>query len=276
MVPSVMSSWLHHPDVSLPVVKRRVAEEFLEMLMLAGDLIVTRGWAITRSRGFPSTAAYHQAVYRLRRKGLVAWRKGAKGAGLLVTEQGRDGLAAIYQPWKEWRREWGRRWYLLVYDVPESDRHYRNELRRFLKRLRMGYLQHSVWISPDDIRPDYDDLCKAASVSDYAVLFEARTVLGMPASTIVQSAWDFDVLAKRHRWYQKEAAQAMKRIEAGSCTLAQIVQIQRMDLAAYRAVMEEDPLLPQSLWPEGYLGPDIYESHRTLQRQIIQKLRRQS
>ena len=60
------------------------------------------------------------------------------------------------RPEKFWNRKWDGIWYVLAYDVPEPQRSYRESLRRFLQRLRMGGLQGSGWVSPrgsDAVRP---------------------------------------------------------------------------------------------------------------------------
>ena len=56
----------HHPDLSLPIVRRRIAEELLDLLFGVGEIVATRGRALTWSRSFPSRDSYNSAMYRLR------------------------------------------------------------------------------------------------------------------------------------------------------------------------------------------------------------------
>ncbi len=71
-----MWQWFHHPGFSLPVVRRRVGEELLDLLLMTGEWLATRGRSLTWNRSFPSTLAYDGARRRLCRAGLVAYRRG--------------------------------------------------------------------------------------------------------------------------------------------------------------------------------------------------------
>ena len=181
----------YHPDLSLPVVRRRVGDELLDLIFGLGELALTRGWSAI-SVDERERATYHSAVYRLKKRGLIV----SKGDDLrrpvfALSESGQVYSSMIRRPEKAWNTKWGGRWYILLYDVPESSRSYRDTLRAFLKRLRMGCLQKSVWVTPFDIRPEYSDLVEAARIDAYAHLLEARTVLGQSSAEIVGMAWDF-------------------------------------------------------------------------------------
>jgi len=138
--------------------------------------------------------------------GLVAYRRGAgKEPVLRLTAKGKRATDDIFCPERWWQRRWSGVWYLMVYDIPETQRSYRNVLRQFLRQLRIGRLQGSVWITPRDIRPEYNDLVKAAGIESYAYLFEARTVLGLPTELVVRSAWPTDLLKQCQQWYCENA-----------------------------------------------------------------------
>ena len=63
----------HDPDISMPVVRRRVAEEMLELIGGLGEMLVTGGRSILWHRMYPAKrpASYHSAIYRLKKLGLV-------------------------------------------------------------------------------------------------------------------------------------------------------------------------------------------------------------
>jgi DNA-binding transcriptional regulator PaaX len=189
----------HHPDISLPVVRRRIGLELLEMLELLGDVTASGAWAFLRNRSAPSREAYNRAVSRLSTQGLIVRGNGLDTPSLKISTEGADSLETYLRPDKWWQKKWSGIWYLLVYDVPEVDRSYRNVLRQFLNTQRMGCFQKSVWITPHDIRPQYADLESAAALGTFACLFEARTVLGMPSVKVVLESWDFDRLFEIHR-----------------------------------------------------------------------------
>lgn len=259
----------HHPDLSPTVLRRRAADEFLDFLYEVGDLTRLRHRYFTHAWDYPSRTAYFRAVYRLRDKGLVAYRReGGRNPVIRLTGKGKASRPDAFRPEQRWSRRWNKLWYVLVYDVPEKDRGYRNVLRSFLKRMQMGRLQGSVWVTPDDIRPDYDDLIKAAAVDNFAFLFEARTVLGQKAEMVVRSAWDIEQLEALQGDYCRTTSANLDRLRSGSVRQEDLLRLARRNLSAYLRVMRDDPLLPRPLWPTNYLGPETLRLHRELVREL--------
>jgi len=252
----------HHPDICLPVVQRRLGLELLETLEFLGDMAVHHVHALMRNRSYPNRASYYNAVGRLSKLGLVVRDQGLDTPRLRISEQGAGSLADYLRPDKWWGRKWNGIWYLLVYDVPEADRPYRNVLRRFLRQQRMGCFQKSVWITPRDIRPEYSDLEEAAAVDVFACLFEACTVLGMPSEKVVRESWDFDALygvQKRFCDIYSENLRILR--EAVSPGLDALIRLATEEIDAYRSAFVNDPLLPEGLLPATYMGRQAYSLH---------------
>lgn len=263
----------HHPDISLPVVRRRVGMELLEMLDFLGDVAAHGAWAFLRNRSCPNRSSYYNAVSRLSKLGLVVKEQGLDTPRLRISDEGEGTLDTYLHPDKWWNRKWNGIWYLLVYDVPEADRPYRNTLRQFLKRQRMGCFQKSVWITPNDIRPQYSDLQAAAAVEVFACLFEARTVLGMPSEKVVWESWDFDRLydiQKRFCDIYCENLQILK--EATSPELDDLMRLAAEEIDAYHSAFVLDPLLPNQLLPRDYMGKQVYSLHLELAELIRKKI----
>lgn len=229
---------------------------------LAFEGVVTRGKALTWNRSFPRMTAYRQALHRLSKDGLIARRDMHGGSPAMeLTSTGRQRVSVEIMPELFWNKRWDGCWYVLMYDVPERERRYRNALNRFLTRMRMGCLQKSVFVSVRDIRPLFYDLDIAAAVAEYANLFEARTVLGQNDATIVARAWDFVGLHKVQSNYI-EACQARLCQPSKSIRFPALLDAMRNELVEYREAMQDDPLLPKTLWPSDYLGPQVVEMFR--------------
>ena len=212
--------------------------------------------------------AYRQALYRLRRDGLIARRDIRAGSPTMeLTSEGRRHISVEIMPERFWNQRWDGRWYILMYDVPERERRYRDALNRFLTRMRMGCLQKSVFVSVRDIRPLYYDLDIAAAVAEYANLFEARTVQGQSDAEVVARAWDFDRLRKIQANYL-EICQARLRQPFDAIPFSAVLDALRAELAEYREAMRSDPLLPKTLWPFDYLGPQVAAMFRRRMRRL--------
>lgn len=264
----------HNPDISLPVLRRQIGMELLEVLDILGEFLWRGAWAFFRPRCYPNDDAYRGAVYRLRKKGLIVCRgRGVNTPTMRITERGKALLGDARNPKRLWNAGWNGIWYVLAYDVPEREKKYRNALRYFLKSMRMGRLQRSVWITPRDIRPDYDDLNKAGSLNEFAFLFESKTVLGRRTVDVVSNAWDFDALGTKQRWYLDVCGGNLERVKKLEFRPEDLFTLAREESSAYTAVMENDPLLPRELWPRGYSGEAAYETHVRINKEIGKRLK---
>jgi phenylacetic acid degradation operon negative regulatory protein len=262
----------HHPDWSLPVVRRRAAEEWLDILAGIGEVLATQGRSVIWSKTYPTSGAYHSAMTRLRKNGLVV-RHDDDGnlPHLVLTEKAKQRRPAYASPEKLWNTRWNGIWYMLIFDVPESERHYRDTLRKFLKQLRMGCLQKSVWITPRDIRPQYDDLEKAASIHAVAYLLESHTVLHQDQIEMVQNAWDFKTLHKLQARYLEVFNDNLKRIDHGHSE-EELMDLLYLESEAYIQAIRTDPLLPAELHPKTYLGPQVWRLHNKLRAAVAHAL----
>ena len=266
------AAWLHHPQFCPRVLARRVTDEVLDLVFLLGRVVAVRGRYLPLARGF-KTNTYFMAAHRLRRQGLVVQRNIlGHTRELSLAPAGLQRVSATLQPERCWRQHWSGRWYVLVYDIPESRRRYRKVLRSHLKHLRFGNLQGSVWVSAWDIRPDFDDLSRAAGLSEYAFLFEAQTVLGQSGPALAAAAWDFHQLHQAHTWFLAALAETREQLSAGTWSADKLLALLREQQSAYLTVMEADPLLPAELWPDNYLGPQVYQAHENLARHILGQL----
>ena len=263
----------HHPDISIPVVRRRIGTELLEMLTILGDVAAHGAWAFLQNRSYPNPRAFDQAVGRLSKQGLIIKTQGLNTPILKISKKGTTSLETCLRPDKWWNKKWNGIWYILMYDVPEIDRAYRNVLRQFLNHQRMGCFQKSVWLTPHDIRPQYSDLEKAASIEIFACLFEAKTVLGMPSKKIVSASWDFDRLFKIQQRFcdvYKENLALLRQPTLPS--MENLMRLATEEMDAFRSAFILDPLLPDALLPREYKGKEAYNFHQKITNQIRRSL----
>jgi len=240
----------------------------LDLIAWYGLIVLTYGRPFGRG-GFSSKQAYGNAVRRLRDAGLIAYRRKADREQILIlTPEGDARLSDAFKPGLFWDRKWNGFWYVLVYDIPEKRRQYRDSLRGFLERLRMGCLQRSVWVSARDMRPQYDDLAKAAAAEWISFLFEATAVLGRESGDIVSEAWDFDRLSAIHSWYLSVYKHNLNAVRNGKLQEDLLYKLAREEISAYQSAMWEDPLLPRELIPRGYRGFDVFALHKDFVREV--------
>ena len=252
----------HHPDLCLTVIRRRITEEALNLIAETAITLVSRGRNLWQPY-YPTCSAYHSAMHRLRKTGLIAYRRtGGKTPVLRLTAEGESRILPACRRRPPWPSSWNGIWYLLIYDVPEKERAYRDVLRSFLRKQRMGCLQKSAWITPLDIRPEYDDLSRAGAVDDFSFLWETRTVLGRDSQDIVETAWRMSRLHEYQRHYLEIFGQNLKQVEVGNPSSDDLCALVRDEYQAYLTMMDADPFLPRPLWPTDYLGEKAWNFHR--------------
>lgn len=259
----------HHPDWSLPVIRRRASEEWLDILSGIGEILATHGRSVLWSKTYPTEKAFLSAQHRLRQSGLLVHVE-AKGTlpHLTLTDAAKARQPACLQPEAFWNTKWKGIWYTLIFDVPEKERHFRDSLRRHLKRMRMGCLQKSVWITPRDIRPEYADLEKGAAAGTVAYLLESRTVLHLDQQEMVQNAWDFHRLFELQSRYIDVFTENLRLLDRPTHSEEDLMALLYQESEAYLQAMRLDPLLPGTLLPSDYKGRAVWDLRRRLRKKV--------
>ena len=98
---------------------------------------------------------FYVSVSKLKKRGYLTknastfrlTRKGEKEAFFAHL----DAQTILYKPRK---RKWDGQWRMIIFDVPEKKRRYRDYLRQMLKTLGFKELQKSTWVTPYPI-PDF-------------------------------------------------------------------------------------------------------------------------
>lgn len=168
-----------------------------------------------------------------------------------LTEEGRRVALGGRDPIAEWSRAWDGRWRLLLFDLPVDKTGLRMQLWRSLRARHFGYLQGSVWVTPDSSTMLREILADGAVQAESSLLIEGRPAGGESDQEIVDGAWDFEQVNRHYQQY----LDFMRKPPPGGPPLVRWAEREnRLWLAAFRA----DPLLPQSLLPKDYLGKEAY------------------
>ncbi|MBI2633440.1 MAG: CRISPR-associated endonuclease Cas2 [Parcubacteria group bacterium] len=96
----------------------------------------------------------------LRRRGLVKVEKRNNQIYISLTQKGKDAAGKLQIDYLEIKKskKWDKKWRIVIFDIPQSKRIYREALRGKLKQLGFYRLQQSIWIHPFDCRAEIEIL----------------------------------------------------------------------------------------------------------------------
>jgi len=178
-----------------------------------------------------------------------------------LTEQGRLLALGGRDPEAAWNRSWDGQWRLVVFDLPETKSTLRTRLRRFLKDHGFGYLQNSVWITPDPLGKLLRDWSGGHTVESLITL-EARPSSGESNSAIVLGAWGFDYINRLYARYLRVLENPPKQRATTAEAAEALRRWARMEREAWLQVVSTDPLLPDALLPDGYRGREAWQKRQ--------------
>lgn len=246
---------------------KAATEEFLYLLMWTTEFLIRPSWR-TLDDSFEAWA-YRQGLSRrlreLERLKLIEsrCRSGQKRIYRLTAAGRRIALAGV-DPVQRWTRRWDGRWRLILFDVPESENRERVHLRRTLRRLGFGYLQHSVWLSPDPLEAIRGQLVGLKTDVESLTLFEGQPCGGETDRDLVAGAWDFAVIAQRYEAWERVADSVPALTAATRANPANLRAWAARERAAWGAIVACDPFLPESLLPAHYRGRSAWERRANL------------
>jgi DNA-binding transcriptional regulator PaaX len=247
---------VHDPTVKLQT------EEFLYEVLWMADTILNPTWNNLLDN-FETWAARKGLLRRLheleRRRFLERSPTAALERVLQLTESGRLHALGGRDPEACWARPWDRRWRLVIFDVPTNRNSARCRLRRHFRARHFGYLQDSVWISPDPMNEERQ-LLQGAKVDVESLLFlEAHPCGGESDADIAAGAWDFTRINEAYTRYLAVLKKHPRRETRGDFARRAIQAWIRNEQSAWLEAIELDPLLPKCLCPTGYLGPKAWD-----------------
>jgi phenylacetic acid degradation operon negative regulatory protein len=232
-------------------------EEFLNLLLWSADLLA-------RPTFRNLTDSYESWAYR---NGLLRQMSKLEQRHLLerdprapddrmyrLTWQGRLHALGGRDPQARWSREWDGRWRLVLFDVPKTQNTHRDRLRRYLRDKGFGYVQNSVWITPDSLETERQILVGGKINVESLLLLEARPCAGESDAEIVAGAWDFEAINRHYAQYLQilgEHPGGALRNEAAAKALLRWGSAER---GAWLEAVTNDPLLPERILPPDYLG----------------------
>jgi phenylacetic acid degradation operon negative regulatory protein len=147
-------------------------------------------------------------------------------------------------------RPWNGQWLIFIISLPDTQRAIRTKLYRALRWAGYGAPSAGLWVNPHfDRLSETGELIRRFQLHDVAYVFTGETnELGVTVETLVQSAWDWELIDHEYDLMLKRVA-ALQPRTAQSTFLAHCGLIQEWQQLPFI-----DPGLPRELLPIGWRG----------------------
>jgi phenylacetic acid degradation operon negative regulatory protein len=251
-------------------------EEFLNFLLWSADRLARPTFrSLTDSyEGWAYRNGLRRQVATLEKQQLLERDASAPDDRFYrLTAQGRLHVLGGRDPEEQWARPWDGRWRLVLFDVPTRQNAQRERLRRYLRNNGFGYLQNSVWITPDPLAEERRILGDGKINVESLLLLEARPCAGESDAEIVAGAWDFQRINRRYARQLKvldERPTGALRNDAAAKALRRWAVAER---EAWLDAVTNDPLLPGRILPSDYLGQQAWRRRLEALRDAGRQLR---
>ena len=266
---------MQHELVHAPGVNPKT-EEFLNFLLWSAELLV-RPTFRNLTDSYESWAYRNgllKQMTRLEQQQLIERDASVPDDRLYrLSAQGRLHVLGGRDPEERWARHWDGQWRLVLFDVPTNQNAKRERLRRYLRDKGFGYLQNSVWVTPDPLAEEQQILGGGKINVESLILLEARPCAGESDTEIASGAWDFERINRRYAAYLKilnERPDGVLRNDPAAKTLMRWAAAER---EAWLDAVTNDPLLPARILPSAYLGQQAWRRRVEVLRDAGRQLR---
>jgi phenylacetic acid degradation operon negative regulatory protein len=199
---------------------------------------------------------------RLRREGWFVTRREGRETVYTLTPNMLDvldeGRARIFAAPPE---AWAGAWTLVIYQMAESERQERNQLRKALAWHGFGPLSTATWLAPGDRRKEVRTLVDYLTEEQVDVL--SCTSEGLDHDrALARRCWDLDKLAREYAEFNdrhRSLVRMSARLSGAGALIARTELI-----STYRHFPFRDPRLPPQLRPEPWPGMKAHELFRTV------------
>lgn len=202
-------------------------------------------------------ATVRVTMSRLRREGWFETTREGRETVYAMTPSMRDlldeGRAAIFAPAA---RDWTGSWTMVIYQMTESERLERTQLRKALAWHGFGPLTTSTWMAPGDRRAEVRDLVGAAREEQVDVLSCTSESLEQDRE-LARRCWDLDALARDYEEFLTSHRSLLHRAEALTPDRALVARTEL--ITTFRHFPFRDPRLPVELRPEPWPGSEAHE-----------------
>jgi phenylacetic acid degradation operon negative regulatory protein len=146
-------------------------------------------------------------------------------------------------------------WCLISFSIPETEREKRHQLRRRLHWIGCGTVAAGLWICPDSLRGEVEEILADLDLRDMATVFVTETPLvGGSLRDAASNWWDLEAVAGLHKDFIREHGAAVSGHAVDVSAQAFATYVQCID--RWRIIPYLDPGLPAAFLPADWPGAE--------------------
>lgn len=120
---------------------------------------------------------FAQFINYLKKQGYIKISATKGKRGILLTSKGRSkSLIVKYKLDPRFKKRKDKKWVMVVFDIPEKMRKYRDEFRKYLLSFGFQKFQKSIWICPYDTLKDLNEVINTYSLDKFVKIFIVEEV----------------------------------------------------------------------------------------------------
>ena len=145
--------------------------------------------------------------------------------------------------------------------------------RRYLRDKGFGYLQNSVWITPNPLAEERQILGGGKINVESLILLEARPCAGESDGEIVAGAWDFECINRRYARHLKVPEERPGGTLRNAAAATALLSWAAAERETWLDAVTNDSLLPGRILPSDYLGQQAWRRRVEVLRDASRQLR---
>ena len=118
-----------------------------------------------------SKEQFSRFISYLKRRGYIKIKNLEQKQGIILTKKGAEKVFKAKLKMRKNKKRSDGKWQMVIFDVPEKKRIFRDILRENLRILGYKMLQQSVWVSPYDVLKETEGIIRKYSLDNYVKLF---------------------------------------------------------------------------------------------------------
>jgi hypothetical protein len=124
---------------------------------------------------------YHFVNY-LKKNGYIKIKNLEDKKGILLTQKGRNKALSArlklleQEKISKLKKRKDGRWLMITFDIPESEREWRDFLREKLQDLGFVFFQKSIWVSPYNVQDEMEKFLRENQLDKYVRIFLIKEI----------------------------------------------------------------------------------------------------